>query len=116
MIKRIVFAILLLAIIGVCMALAISPEFCYLWQETPVLKDIYGWVDANFKTFTDEFTNGEFMFVYLSILGCLVISVFVFGFIKVTPIDPNEENYIEVTATPIIFNKGLTTIIVIEEK
>ena len=114
--KRIVFVILLIVIVGICCALTLSPEFCYFWQETPVLRDIYGWFTNNFKSFTDACTKGEFRTLYLTLIGAVIVSVFVFIFIKVKPIKADDEKSIEVTATPIIKNSGLTTVIVIEER
>ena len=113
--KRVLFVILFLLIIAVMGALTIFPEFCYLWQRTPVLKDIYAWVDGYFKPFIVTATKGELRDVYLAVIGSVLATFFVFGFLKVKKVKPEEQKYIEVTATPVIKNEGAATIVVVEE-
>ena len=112
---RTVLAILLFVIIGVVVALALSPEFCHWFQGTPILKDIYHWVDNNFRLYINEVTQGENKFFYISIIGVLIISLYVLILFKVKKSKSRKDRYIQVTATPIIKSNEEATIIVVEE-
>ena len=114
--KRVLFVILFLLVIGVMGALTIFPEFCYFWQRTPVLKDIYAWVDGYFKPYIITATKSVYRDIYIAVIGSILATIFVFGFLKVKKVKPEEQKYIEVTATPIIDNKNAATVVVVEEK
>lgn len=113
--KRIVFLVIFVIIFGVIGALMFSPEFCNLWKETPVLKDIYAWAGKYLESFASALTKGEKRFLYISIIGSILISLFVFGFLGVRKVKSGEEKTIEVSATPVINSNGPATIVVVEE-
>ena len=113
--KRIVFALLLLVVVGIAAALALSAEFRYLWQTTPVLSSVYSWVDGHFNTFISTVTESKERDVYLAVVGGLLISLFTVMFLNVKPVSV-EEKYVNVKATPVIRHIDNTTVIVIEEK
>ena len=112
---RVFLSILFFAVVGVCAALTVSPKFCYFWQDTPILQNIYAWVDANFKPFILVVTKSQLRDIYLAILGVILISIVVFGLFKVRPLSEKDVKYVSVTATPVIDNKGETTVVVVEE-
>lgn len=113
--KRVLFIILFVIIIGVCGALTLVPEFCYLWQRTPVLKDIYAWVDKYFKPLIITVTRSKERDIYLAILGCVLITVFSFGLLRVKEPKPGSGKVVDVTATPVINNESSASVIVVEE-
>ena len=113
--KKVLFVVFFLLVLAVLGALTIFPEFCYFWQETPVLKDIYAWVDKYFKPFVIVATKSELRDVYLAIIGSVLATIFVFGLLKVKKVKPEDQKYVDVDTTPIINNNGETTVIVVEE-
>lgn len=113
--KSVFWIILFIIIIGVAGALTLSPEFCYFWQRTPVLKDIYAWVDQYFKPFILTVTKGELRDIYLAIIGSILITIFTFGLLRVKKVKPGSEKVIDVTATLVINNEGTTPVVVVEE-
>lgn len=113
--KRIIPIILFLLVVAVCAALTISPEFNFFWQRTPVLKDIYAWFYTHLSSFLFTITRGELRDIYLTIIGSVLITIFVFGFLKVDKVKPEQQEYINVNTTPIINNNAETSVIVVEE-
>ena len=113
--KRVFIFILFLLVVGVIGALALSPEFCYLWQRTPVLKDIYAWVDGYFKPFVITITKSPMRDIYLAIIGVIGVSIVTFGLLKVKKVKPEDTKYVNVNATPVINNEGESSVIVVEE-
>ena len=70
---------------------------------------------SNFRVYINEVTQGENKFFYISIIGGLIISLYVLILFKVKKSKSRKDRYIQVTATPIIKSNEEATIIVVEE-